>query len=550
MTLHAPRDYQLAIENEVIAQWNAGARNVLMVLSTGAGKTFVFARIAAASTWAVAAVAHRRELVGQMSMALAREGVRHRVIGAGALHRTCESMHMGEFGRSFIDPGARVAACSVDTLIGLPASDPWLAQVGLWIQDEAHHVLTENKWGKACAMFPNARGLGVTATPLRADGKGLGRHADGLMDAMVIGPSMRNLIERGYLTDYRIFAPPNDIDLSTVPTSAGGDFSPAPLRAAVHQSTKIVGDVVQHYLRIAAGKLGVTFAVDIEAAEEIAIAYRVAGVPAEVVTSKTPEAVRAHVLRQFRRREVLQLVNVDLFGEGFDLPAIEVVSMARPTQSYSLYVQQFGRACRIMDGKSHALIIDHVGNVLRHGLPDAPRVWSLDRRERRSRSAPNDVIPVRTCLNVECLGVYERVLVACPYCGHTPVPANRSAPEFVDGDLHELDAATLARLRGEAERVEGAPQYPPNAAPEVVGAIRRRHHERTLAAHSLKGAIALWGGWQKSLGRSDSEGYRRFYHRFGIDVLSAQALAASAAEQLRERVSGDLTNNNVTEIQQ
>ena len=178
-------------------------------------------------------------------------------------------------------------------------------------------------------MFPNARGLGVTATPLRADGKGLGRHADGLMDAMVVGPSMRDLVLRGYLTDYRIFAPPNDIDLSAVPTSAGGDFSPVPLRAAVHQSTKIVGDVVQHYLRIARGKLGVTFAVDIEAAEEIAIAYRTAGVTAEVVTSKTPEIVRAQVLRRFRNREVLQLVNVDLFGEGFDLGKTDVGEFTR-----------------------------------------------------------------------------------------------------------------------------------------------------------------------------------------------------------------------------
>jgi DNA repair protein RadD len=117
-------------------------------------------------------------------------------------------------------------------------------------------------------------------------------------------------------------------------------------------------------------------------------------VPAEVVHSKTPDAVRTRILARFRNREILQLVNVDLFGEGFDLPAIEVVSMARATQSYGLYVQQFGRALRIMDGKTHALIIDHVGNVGRHGLPDARRIWTLDRRERGARGRPADVIPV------------------------------------------------------------------------------------------------------------------------------------------------------------
>ena len=165
--------------------------------------------------------------------------------------------------------------------------------------------------------------------------------------------------------------------------------------------------MVDHYLRIAKGKLGVTFAVDVEAAGDIATAFKKAGVPAEIVTAKTPDTLRASILRRFRNRELLQLVNVDLFGEGFDLPAIEVVSMARPTQSFSLFAQQFGRALRPMDGKEHAIIIDHVGNVHRHGLPDAPRDWSLDRRERRSSKNVDIVIPTRTC--PECAGAYERI---------------------------------------------------------------------------------------------------------------------------------------------
>lgn len=547
MTTHAPRDYQATLERDVYAQWAAGKRNVLAVLPTGAGKTFVFSRIAAAAGVAVCAIAHRSELVGQMSVALAREGVRHRVIGPDTLHRACSMLHMDEFKRSFIDPGARVAVASVDTLVRMPASDPWAQQVGLWIQDEAHHVLAANKWGKACALFPNARGLGVTATPQRADGKGLGRHVDGLMDAMVVGPSMRELINREYLTEYRIFAPPSDIDLSDVGVSASGDFSPEPLRKAVHRS-HIVGDVVAHYLRIAGGKLGVTFAVDIEGATEIAAAYRAAGVSAEVVSSKTPGALRAQVLRRFRARELLQLVNVDLFGEGFDLPAIEVVSFARPTQSLALMYQQFGRACRLMDGKLHALIIDHVGNVMRHGLPDAPREWSLDRRERRSRNAPSDVIPVRTCLNAECMGVYERVHAACPYCGHVSVPAGRSSPEQVDGDLCELDPAVLARLRGEVAVVDGDPRYPAGAAPEVAGAIRRRHHERQTAQATLRAAIALWAGWQRAIGRDDSESYRRFWYAFGTDVVTAQSLGVREAAELTVLLEIEIKRNNIVGV--
>jgi DNA repair protein RadD len=536
MTTHAPRDYQIEVEQGVYREWGAGARNVLAVVPTGGGKTFIFSRIAAASSSAVAAIAHRSELVSQMSIAFGREGVRHRVIGPVSLSRACVGLHMDEFGRSFIDPSARVAVASVDTLVRLPANDPWVQQVALWIQDEAHHVLAENKWGKACAMFPNAYGLGVTATPIRADGKGLGRHADGLMDAMVLGPGMRDLINRGYLTEYRIFAPPNDLDLSDVSTSDSGDYSPPKLKIARRRST-ITGDVVKHYLRIAAGKRGVTFDTDIESATETAAAYRSAGVAAEVVSSKTPDALRQQVLRRFRAGDLLQLVNVDLFGEGFDLPAIEVVSMARPTQSYALYCQQFGRACRLMEGKPWALIIDHVGNVMRHGLPDARREWSLDRRERRSRSVQSsDVIPVRTCLNVECMGVYERVLSACPYCGHVHVPDQRGAPEQVDGDLCELDPAVLAVMRGEKARVDGDPKYPTGVASSVAMSIQRRHVERQQAQAPLRESIALWAGYQRSLGRPDAEAYRRFYFAFGTDVLSAQALGVPDAEELRGRI--------------
>lgn len=389
----------------------------------------------------------------------------------------------------------------------------------------------------------------MTATPVRADGKGLGKHADGLFERMVVGPSMRDLIEQGYLTDYRIFAPPSDLDLSSVGVSASGDYSPPQLSEARRRS-RITGDVVQHYLRIARGKLGVTFDVDVESATETAAAFRAAGVPAEIVSGKTPDGLRADILRRFRRREVLQLVNVDLFGEGFDLPAIEVVSMARPTQSFALFAQQFGRALRPLEGKSHAIIIDHVGNTLRHGLPDAPRAWSLDRRERRARSAPSDVVPTRVCANPECLGVYERIYPTCPYCGHEPAPAGRSEPEQVDGDLVELDAEVLARLRGEVARIKGPALFPSGAGPVVRGAISQNHFRRQHSLNSLESAVSVWAGWQKHLGRSDRESYRRFFHRYGVDVLTAQTLPAADMESLAVRIEADLAANNIKGLEQ
>ena len=559
------RPFQSELEARVYSAWQQGAVNVMPVAATGSGKTVLLSKILYDEPGASIAIAHRQELVSQISIALARNGVRHRIAGAkkgSNLIRVISALQVAELGYSFFDPNAKTGVGGVDTVIRMDASDPWFKQVRLVVQDEAHHVLKANKWGAAAALFPNARGLYPTATPLRADGKGLGRHADGLVDAMVLAPSMRNIIDMGYLTDYRIFAPPSDLDLSQVALSqATGDFNADQLRKAVHKS-HITGDVVAHYLKLAAGKLGVTFAVDVEAATEIAQAFRTAGVPAEVVSAKTPDVLRAAILRRFKAREVLQLVNVDLFGEGFDLPAIEVVSFARPTESFALYSQQFGRALRLMLSKEAAavhanltddqrraaiavsekpvaIIIDHVNNVLRHGLPDARREWSLDRRERRS-GKKSDAIPLRVCVNDLCLQPYERVHKSCPYCGHYPPPPMRSAPEFVDGDLTELDADTLAALRGTIAKVDGDAVIPYGASPEVAGAVRRRHWERREAQQALRNSIAWWAGLESAQGRGESESYRRFYHRFGLDVASAQTLGAREAAELTERVNVEL----------
>lgn len=524
------RYFQQSLKSEIMQAWKNGMRNVLAVLPTGGGKTVLFSDIMAGNEGASVAIAHRREIVSQISLALARNGVRHKVIGPHSVARICTALHIGELNRNYVDPTSRIAVAGVDTLIKMPTDDAWFQRVNLVVQDEAHHLLLKNKWGKAQLMFPNAWGLGVTATPIRADGNGLGRHADGLMDGMVVGPTMRELINEGWLSEYRIFAPPSDLDLRDVPTAASGDFSPAPLRAAVHKS-HIVGDVVEHYKRIANGKLGVTFAVDVEAATEIAQAFKAAGVPTEVVTANTPDLLRAAILRRFRNREILQLVNVDLFGEGFDLPGIEVVSMARPTQSFALYAQQFGRALRPMEGKANAIIIDHVGNVHRHGLPDAVRDWSLDRRERRSSKTTEIVVPTRTCSG--CTAAYERIYRICPYCGYEIEPVSRSSIKEVEGDLTELDPEALARLRG---NIDPPVRIPYGATPEVVGAIKKHHRERAEAQRELRTAMAVWGGKWTDRGDTLQEAQRRFYYTFGLDVGTAQTLGRKEAEELTARV--------------
>lgn len=562
------RPYQADLSLDVRNAWAAGAVDVGANSATGSGKTVFFSHEILEHPGGSIAVAHRQELVSQISVALARNEVRHRIIGSKAVAKNIVGLHMADGGRSYFEPNARCAAAGIDTLIRLDQSTAdaqrLIGQTTLYVQDEAHHALRENKWGIGRTMFRNARGLHLSATWLRADGQGLGRHADGFVDVLVNAPSMREIINAGYLTDYRILTvKPSDLDLSKVDVSnATGDFNAHQLRDATKASKRLVGDIVKHYLEWAPGKLGVTFAVDVEAATEIAAAFRAAGVPAEVVSAKTPDALRMDILRRFKRREVLQLVNVDLFGEGFDLPAIEVVSFARATESWSLYCQQFGRVLRLMidpslhaiwdsladaqrrayiasSAKPFAMVIDHVGNVLRHmGPPDKRTTFTLDRRERRS-SGVSDAIPYRTCLNTACLWPYERTHKNCPYCGFYPEPPARSGPEFVDGDLIELSPEVLAQMRGDIERTDGPATWHPNQLIRFANA--KRHDERQQAQAMLRTAMDWYSGLQDALGRpSIEEKYRRFYLQFGIDTASAQALGTADAEKLRGKICEQL----------
>lgn len=414
-------------------------------------------------------------------------------------------------------------------------------------------------------MFPNARGLGVTAEPSRADGKGLGRHADGLFDIIVEGRNARPLINKGWLTDYKVACPDSGLDMSGVAIStATGDYSRPQLRAAVRSQPKIIGDVVEQYQRFCDGMLGITFATDVETSSEIAVKYCEAGIPAAVISHKTGDTERVEILRRFKRREILQLVNVDLFGEGFDLPAVQCVSMARPTESFSLYLQQFGRGLRIMvdappeqmatregrlaaiasSTKPHAWIIDHVGNVERHLLPDTPRPRSLDRREGRGRLLPEGHIPIKICAS--CTQPYEAIYRACPWCGFEPVSQGRSGPAQVEGDLELLSEETLAKLRGEVaqldmDKEDYRGQLMARNIPQIGQlAMVKKHVARQERQAALRACMQWWGGIQNHKGLSDSETQRLFYFRFGVDVLSAQALDNKPAKALSERIAREV----------
>lgn len=540
------RPFQSDLYLRILQAWQSGARDVLGVLPCGAGKSVVAAHALLHEPAASVFIAHRGELVSGESLALARNGVRHRVIGQQSLRRECSRRHLSEGLRDHIDPNARVAVASVNTLIGIDQKDPWLQSVRLVITDEAHHLLTSNSWGRALDMFPHARGLGLTATPHRADGKGLGRNADGVFDVMLEGPSGREIELMGFLCPHVIYSPKSDIDLSQVPIAASGDWSPKPLAKATHKS-HIVGDTVRNYFRFTPGKLGMTFCVDVEHCIKTAAEFRAAGVSAEVITGKTPADLRNDVFRRFRSRQIEMLVSCEIAGEGFDLPDVEVIILARPSASWSFVMQQLGRVKRISLGKLCGYIIDQVGNVERHCrvkrcpqtselyIAIGEREWSLDRRERRTRGK-NDAIQLTTC--PKCLRSYERVLGrVCPYCAHETLPAGRSSPEMVDGVLAELDPLTLAQMQRDILHVDGEPSIPWGAAPAVVGAVRKRHRERQEAQTALRSIMALWAGWHTG---AVDVAQRQFWLSYGTDIGTAQTLGRTEADALCARIEADL----------
>lgn len=567
------RGYQQEGIQRTYAAWDQGQKTVMYRLACGMGKTPIIGRICEEHDgWGVV-TAHRGVLVTQISQQLAREGIRHRIIGSEATKRQARNNHLEEFGKQFVDPHSAWHAASVDTLYKMDPREELFRKSTRFIGDESHHFLKLNKWGKAWHMFthPDLRTFLPTATPARADGMGLGSHADGIADVLIEGPDQRWGIDNGYLTDYRIWCPTaKDLDLSGIDLNKEGDFNQAQLSKAMKKSTAIVGDIVSTYLKHAKGKLGVTFAVDVDEANKICAAFNAAGVPAAVLSAKTPEAERNRQLKDFANRKLWQLVNVDLFGEGFDLPAIECVSMGRPTASWPLFVQQFNRALRLMisrflmnawdtyppfqrkqliaeSPKPYAMIFDHVGNTLRHGLPDKPRLFSLDRRAKRG--GPSDAIPMISC--PECENPYEIIEDRCPYCGApkpVPDPANRSAPNLVGGDIFELTPEVRAKMLGEAIAAASAwAPVPDGAQPFVAAGIRNRAKERSQAQKLLRHHVGWWAG----LYRGESEGkiIRRFFYEFNIDMLGAFALGTQDANELTERVKSKLAGIVINDLE-
>ncbi len=449
------RSYQDRAIDDLRSAYQSGANAPLLVLPTGGGKTCIIAAIsanAAARGRHVLILVHRRELIHQTSSKLAWVGLDHGIIAAG------------------IPPSDHaVQIASVQTLARRLSRLNW--QPTLIIIDEAHHA-TAGQWARILDHWPDAYRLGVTATPCRLDGCGL----RGTFDTMVLGPSVADLIFTGYLSPARIYAPPVVADLQGI-RSRGGDYANDQAAAAMDRPT-VTGDAISHYQRLAASQQAIAFCCNVKHAVSVCDAFKTAGIGAELLLGNTP--CREQVVADFAAHRIRVLVTVDVVSEGFDVPAASCAILLRPTQSLGLYLQQVGRVLRPAPGKAHAVILDHVGNVHRHGFPDDHRDWSLDDRLKRSRAAGAAAPTVRTCQ--VCFAAFPPQ-PACPCCG-TPVPIQPARQlRQVDGELVELrkDITPSNRRAIEAVRAAYREQGRARTLPELMAIARQRGYSPAWA---------------------------------------------------------------------
>lgn len=429
------RPYQSDAVEGVRNYYLQGFRAPLVVLPTGGGKTVIFSHIAHLTVSRgkrVLILVHRIELLRQTKKALEKSGVHAGIINANYTP----------------DPFAKVQIASVQTLV--KRLHRLRQEYDLIIIDEAHHA-NASTWRQIIDANPQARLMGVTATPCRADGVGLGVAAGGYFDCMVMGPQPQELMDMGYLVAPKIYAPPTGLDFSDV-DMVRGDYDKGQILAKVDKPT-ITGDAVDHYRKYADGQPCVVFCISVEHAQHVAEQFRLAGYRSEHADGSLDDDERQRRLNGLGNGEVQVLTTCDLISEGTDIPAIACAILLRPTASLGLFLQQVGRALRPSPGKDFAIILDHVGNVRMHGRPQDYREWTLEGAKKTKRTLKDDAAKVKIEQCPKCFAVHVPTPV-CPECGHL-YEVKQSQRELAkrDGELLEV-TDDIQKLINKQRRME------------------------------------------------------------------------------------------------
>ena len=448
------RPYQTQLITDIRLRYQLGNRSVLAVLPTGGGKTVCFSYIAeqaAKKGNRVCVLVHRAELLDQASRAMS---VPHGRISAG---RSMDLSHT-------------VQVASVQTLarrLHLLPRDFFQ----LLVVDEAHHT-TAGTWAKVIDHFHSAKLLGVTATPIRSDGRGLGEH----YQTMVEGPTAQWLTEHGFLAAAKVLAPPG-FDTTGL-RKRMGDFDP---KEAEQRVGTIMGDCLGHYRKHLAGQTAIAFCCSVAHAEAVADLFQRNGIAAASIDGTMDANTRRQLLEDLGTGRLNVLTSCALIGEGVDVPSVGGCILLRPTASVALHLQMIGRCLRPQPGK-HAVVLDHVGNTLRLGHHLEPRDWTLDGLRKRDREkAPS----VKVC--PQCFATSASAVQTCRECGHVFAPQERRELQQVDGELVEMAARERKREQGGAQTLQ-----------QLIALGQQRNYKNPVAwAKHVLAARQTKGQWSR-----------------------------------------------------
>lgn len=378
------RPYQNDLVEETRKAWREGYKAPCIVLGCGGGKSCIVAEIARRTTQNnkhVLFLVHRQELVQQIF-------------------------------RTFVNWGVNMAYCNIMMVQTATRRLKKMKKPALIITDENHHSLAQS-YKRIYEYWSDVLRVGVTATPVRLNGDGLGD----VNDKLIVGVSTKWLIEHDCLAPYDYYAP-NVADLTGLHIKMG-EFAVADIENAMIKKA-VFGDVIKYYMQLANGKKSVCYCSSVKHSEATADAFRNAGISAQHIDGTTPPTKRKQIIDDFRIGKITILCNVDLISEGFDVPDCECVILLRPTQSLTLYIQQSMRCMRYQPYK-RAIIIDHVGNYARFGMPDDDREWTLEKRQHnKKKEQTENAEKVKQC--PECFYTFAApppsIEIKCPHCSY------------------------------------------------------------------------------------------------------------------------------------
>ena len=414
------RDYQTKFINNIANSYKWNHKAVCGVMPCGAGKTVVMAWIIKHANLkgnTVLFIVHRKELISQAAHTFKNYGIDFSVINKS---------------KNQIDLNHKTILCSVQTL-SLNLKLIPKNMIKMIIIDECHHAKS-NQYMKVLKNYPKASILGLTATPARLDGSCLGD----IFDDLIVGVNAKKLISNHFLTEYDYYMPKSKINFNNIRT-AYGDFVKSDIDEECNKP-QIIGDIISNYIKYANGRNAILYAASVNQSLNIVEQFKAQGYSAAHIDAKTNEKEREKLVDDFRKGKINILSNVDLFGEGFDVPCCDCVILCRPTLSLTLFIQQSMRCMRIDNNNKNkkGIIIDHVANVTRFGLPDRTREWTLDPQiAKKIKQRESKEVKSRTCEKCHTVFISKNNSTKCPKCGFINKLTGKEI-EQIEGELIKI----------------------------------------------------------------------------------------------------------------